>query len=225
MLVAQIAVFLQCLVDDPFQLRGDVRIEAHRSYWSPVQDRLEDDGLTVSPEYQLAGGHLVENRSEGEKIGAGVQLFRTGLLRRHVRNGAEPGTRAGQVLLIDSARDCVRHRSFARRTYRRPDLRQTEVENLGVAAFGDENVSGFDVAVHYAFGVRGVERVGDLDGQRKYQPGFHRLSADAVLQRQAIQELHHDERLAFMLSNLVDRADVGMVQGRSRTRFAAETFQ
>jgi hypothetical protein len=54
---------------------------------------------------------------------------------------------------------------------------------------------------------------------------FKGPTTDAVLQRQAIQELHHDEGLAFVLSNLVDGADVGMVEGGSCTGFAAETFQ
>ena len=45
------------------------------------------------------------------------------------------------------------------------DLGETEIENFGVAALGDENIGGLDVAVNDAFGVRGVERVGDFDGE------------------------------------------------------------
>jgi hypothetical protein len=34
--------------------------------------------------------------------------------------------------------------------------------------------------------------------------------SDAVLQHYAVQELHGDERLAVLVVNFVDRADVGM---------------
>ena len=49
-------------------------------------------------------------------------------------------------------------------------LREAEVENFGVAALGDENICGLDVAMDDAFGVRGVERVGDFDGERSRSP-------------------------------------------------------
>ena len=54
---------------------------------------------------------------------------------------------------------------------------------------------------------------------------LHRPARDPVLQRQAIQKLHGDERLAVVLADLVNRADVGMVQRRGRLRFAPEALQ
>jgi len=46
-------------------------------------------------------------------------------------------------------------------------FRQAEVENLGVTALGDKNIGRFDVAMHDPFEVGGVQRVGDLDGERQ----------------------------------------------------------
>jgi hypothetical protein len=43
-----------------------------------------------------------------------------------------------------------------------------------------------------------------------------------LLQRHAVKEFHSDEDAAVGIANVVDRADVGMVQGRSSTRFALE---
>jgi hypothetical protein len=40
-----------------------------------------------------------------------------------------------------------------------------------------------------------------------------------------LEKLHGDEGLALVLANLVNRADVGMVQGRRSTRFALESLQ
>ena len=44
---------------------------------------------------------------------------------------------------------------------------------------------------------------------------IQRTVADQGLQRLAVEELHDNERLPFVLPHLVEGADVGMVQGRS----------
>ena len=46
-----------------------------------------------------------------------------------------------------------------------------------------------------------------------------------VLQRQPIQKLHDDEALLALLDNVVNRADVGMIQCRGGFRFTPETGQ
>jgi hypothetical protein len=71
----------------------------------------------------------------------------------------------------------------------------------------------------------GVERVGDLDCHFQQGLEFHGASGDPILECHAIQELHGDERLLVVLSDFVDRADVGMVQRGGGTRFAAEAFE
>jgi len=40
----------------------------------------------------------------------------------------------------------------------------------------------------------------------------HRASRDAVLQGQAFKEFHSDERMFILLADIVDRADVGVIQ-------------
>src|SRR5882724_6637688 len=46
-----------------------------------------------------------------------------------------------------------------------------------------------------------------------------------MLQGHAVQKLHDQERMAVLLSDLIDRADVGMVEGRSSLSFSLETSQ
>ncbi len=46
-----------------------------------------------------------------------------------------------------------------------------------------------------------------------------------MLQGQAIQVLHGDEGLAILFANVVDGADVGMVEGRGRLGLAAKALQ
>jgi len=55
--------------------------------------------------------------------------------------------------------------------------------------------------------------------------GFHRTPADAMLQRQPVQKLHGDERVAVLIVDFVDRANVGMVQRGSSLRLALEAGQ
>ena len=43
-------------------------------------------------------------------------------------------------------------------------------------------------------------------------------------ERLALQVLHHQEIGAVLVTHVVERANVGMVQGRNRTRFALEAL-
>jgi hypothetical protein len=58
-----------------------------------------------------------------------------------------------------------------------------------------------------------VERIGNLDGEIEQSFRCERLSPNSVLQSLAFQKLHGDEGLSFVLPNLVNGADVGMIEG------------
>ncbi len=73
--------------------------------------------------------------------------------------------------------------------------------------------------------MRGIQRVRNLNPQIEQQFHLQRTTGDPVLQRRAFQKFHGDERLAVLLANLINRADVGMVQCGGRARFAPKTFQ
>jgi len=45
-----------------------------------------------------------------------------------------------------------------------------------------------------------------------------------LLQRHAVKEFHGDEDSAIGITNVVDRADIGVVQGRGSTRLALEAL-
>ncbi len=94
-----------------------------------------------------------------------------------------------------------------------------------MAAPGDENVGGLDVAMDDALGVGGVEGVGDLDGELQQDVGFERTAVDAVLQGDAFEVLHDDEGLSGGFIDFVDGADVGMIQRRGGAGFALEALE
>ena len=92
-----------------------------------------------------------------------------------------------------------------------------------MSSFGNEDVCWLNVTMDDARGVSGIERVGDLDTQREDVFGFQRTAGDTMFQRHPVQELHGDEGLTVRITDVVDGADVGMVQGRSRSRFALKS--
>jgi hypothetical protein len=76
-----------------------------------------------------------------------------------------------------------------------------------------------------AFGVGGVQSVGDLDAEIEHHLDFHRLAADAVLQRLALEQFHGNKSPALGSVNLVDSANVGMVKSRGSLGFALKTAE
>ena len=73
--------------------------------------------------------------------------------------------------------------------------------------------------------VRSVESICDLDGNIKDLSALQWLTRDHVFERLPLQKLHYDERLVLPLVNLMNRADVGVVQTRGGAGFALKTFQ
>ncbi len=220
-MITQPPIFLERFVDDGFELGGKLRVQTHRRQRRLVQDRVEQRRRRRPLERLRAGAHLVEDHAKGKQIGARVERLPERLLRRHVRNRAERRARAGQVALRRGRRRRGQG-GFGRRLEVRQHLRQTEVEHLGVTAPGHEDVGRLDVAMDDARSVRGVERVGNLDPKLDQLFERHRPVADPVFQRLAFEKLHRDEPLPAVLADLVNRADVRMVQRRRGARLAHE---
>ena len=70
-----------------------------------------------------------------------------------------------------------------------------------------------------AFAVRGIERVGDLDPEvenfvDRQWPLRHELK-----QCLALQKLHREERMSLYLADVMQRADIGMIQRRGSAAF------
>ena len=103
-------------------------------------------------------------------------------------------------------------------------LGETEIKELRLAAPGHKDVGGLDVAVDDPGRVRGVERIRNVDADVEDELVRDRLRTDSMLERLSFQELHHDELLALELADVVDRADVRMIQGRSSPRFPLKAF-
>ena len=87
------------------------------------------------------------------------------------------------------------------------------------------DVGRLDVPVHDARLVSRVERVGHLDRVVEEPIGGHGAAPDHVLEGFPLHHLHHDEGLPFVLPDVVDRADPGVVQARRQARLALEALE
>ena len=94
-----------------------------------------------------------------------------------------------------------------------------------MSAPSHENIGRLDVSVDDAFRVSSVKTLGNLDGQRQNQLGFHWPPGNSMLERLPIQKLHRNEWLALVLANFVDRANVRMIQGGRRLGFALKATE
>jgi hypothetical protein len=122
-----------------------------------MENRAEGRSGRAALEGRLAGRHLVKHYAKRENISARVELLPLHLFRRHIGHGAHGGAIGGEVP------DFLGEVIWAAVGSRRTGFGNTEIENLGVLALGDKDISGFDVAVNDLCGVRRIERIGDLD--------------------------------------------------------------
>ena len=105
-------------------------------------------------------------------------------------------------------------------------LRQAEIQNLRVSAFGDEDVCRLNVTMNNALAVCRVQPVGDFDGQidssSSVSNGRPAMRCFSVLPSRNSMAM---KARPCCLADLINGADVGMVQCRCRLRFALETRQ
>jgi hypothetical protein len=186
----------------------------------PLRIRVEDDGRRIPGEWRPSRRHLVEYGTEAEQIRPGVELFTARLLRRHEGHSADrcPGNR--EMFLRDGGgRQGGRGGPLPLR------FRQTEIENFCLAALRDEDVRRLDVAMNDLLLMRRVERVGNLN--RQFEQVWHRegLAGNPVLQRAPFEQLHRDEPRLVVLADVVNRADIRMVQRGRCARFALKALQ
>jgi hypothetical protein len=131
------------------------------------------------------------------------------LLRRHVCGRSH-----------DLAGDRAAHRN--RRRFGRSarecglgHLRQAEIQHLHRTIRFELDVRGLQVTMDDALLVRGLERVGDLVGDRQRLVERHRTVVDAVGERRPLDQLHHE----IVGADVVDVADVRMIQRRDGVDF------
>ncbi|HEY8429920.1 MAG TPA: hypothetical protein VIL20_16170, partial [Sandaracinaceae bacterium] len=130
----------------------------------------------------MAGEHLVGDEGEAVDVAAGVDGAARELLGAHVPRRADDGAAqrelrrvAGPLLLGD------------------PEVAHFDEVGL-VAARGEQDVVGLEIAVHDAARVRFAQRTRDLRDDAIHAREGHRSRGERVGERRALHELHHDEQ-------------------------------
>jgi len=91
-----------------------------------------------------------------------------------------------------------------------------------VSARSDEDIGRLDIAVDDASRVGDVEGICNLNPESDELVDWHGRIADEVLERPALEQLHDDEVFPAVFSDVVDGADVRVVQRGRRARLALE---
>ena len=152
-----------------------------------------------------AGEGFHQGHAQRPDVTALIGSFAGGLLRRNVgqRAGCAVGQGGGGFVHV----------------------RQAEVNNLHRALAGKHHVGRLHVAVHDVVGVRLGQSLRHLDADLYHFQNTERLGAgvDAMRQRLALIERHHDEGAAVgRFLDAVNDADVGMIERRGDARFLQE---
>jgi hypothetical protein len=76
--------------------------------------------------------------------------------------------------------------------------------------------------VNDSLGVRGIERVGNFDREVEDAGGLHGPAPDQGSEVLAFETLHGNEGFAMFLADVINRADIRVIQRGCRLGFAAE---
>ena len=224
-LIAQPRLFFERTGDDPIELRRKRGIQAQRRDGIAIENRLENHSGRFAAEWPAAGGHFIKDHAEREKVAAHVDVFAARLLGRHVGDGAHRSVRTRETFPANArCGSGGRAHRFAHAGLPIGWLRETKIQNLGTA-LREENIGGLDVAMHDAFRMSSVESAGHLHRDVEQFVHRHRLAIDAMPQRLAFEQLHDDERTGVLLVNLMNGADVGIVQRGCGAGFALKSLE
>src|SRR4029077_9399126 len=166
--------------------------------------------------------HFIKDQTESVDIGTSILWLVLQLLWSHIRHSLNKKT--GHCLHRDGFREVFLLLGH------RPDTMafcQTKIENLDsrtrMAVCYQHNVFGLDVPMDYALGMCHVEGVGDLNAQIEHRFDLLWLASNLVPEGLAFKQFHGDECPPIDLVNLMDRANVRVIERRGRLRLPLKT--
>src|SRR5215813_519927 len=104
-------------------------------------------------------------------------------------------------------------------------LGEAEVQEFYLAMLAYNNVLRLNVAMDDFHRVRGVEPSADLSGDIEHRLPGEATFCDQLAERVALDVLHHDVGLVVCFTDLKNRDDVWMTNGRSCASFTQESHR
>ena len=158
-------------------------------------------------EQAAPGQHLVQHDAQRVNIGAAVDLLALNALGGHVFDGSHHGA-------------LPRHAGFAEHAG------DAEIGHLDHVLRRDHDIRRLDVAVQDAHVVRVFDTLQGLAEQRHRSRCHHRFRiANDVVERGAVDELHHHVEVVAAAEEREERGGIGMVQLGEGDRLTAEARQ
>lgn len=184
----------QRLQTDALQLAGDRLVELPQRTRLARRDLLQQFADAVAAKRPPAREEFVADDAEAEDVAAAVNpvALAARLFGTHVHRRASQASVFAEVLLTQN---------------------QSEVGHIGLADDVEQNVGGFDVAMHQPLAMGVMQRLGDL---RHQVSGLCKGEARAVHllgQVAAVDELGHDVTQAVVgAADVVNGHDAGMIE-------------
>ena len=220
-LVAQAPVLLHGFRDYSLQLYRGLWVQTDRSHRFPAEDRLQNLPRGIAREGLRSRDHLVQDRPERVEVRPRVQLLSAApapetctppspSLSRHP--SAAPARLAvgssGSTLVFDTVR-----------------LASPKSSSFAWPRAVTKIFAGLMSLWTIPFAWAASSASTSSRPQLQHPLHLHRLAADQVLQGLALHQLHDDEGVSLVLADLVDHADVGMVERGGGTSLALEPLQ
>jgi hypothetical protein len=174
-----------------------------------VDDAVEQRRRVVGAERTDAGRHFEQHHAEGVEVGPRIHGTAFDLLGGHV------GQRAAALQVGGARGPCIL-------AGKRDETGEAEVEHLGPAARRDDHVARLQIPVHDALFVRGLEGLGNFQGDgtgARFRQGACRENR---CQRLAGHELEDEEVHVVFGVQIEQRGDVGVEESRESARLQAE---
>src|SRR5438876_3251902 len=188
-----LAVLGQRLVDHIFQIGREILqviLQRRRRLMNDLEQRR---GGIFAIEGHHAGEQFVEHDAAGKDIGAAIHHLGVDLLGRHVSDGADNLAGAGHGIVANAG--------------------DAEIHDLAIAVAQHHEIGGLDVAMDDAAAVRVSQAIAGLhDVSQLFYDGDLPVAGDDLIERLAVEELHHQIGIALMIAQVIDDDDVGVLQ-------------
>jgi hypothetical protein len=165
-----------------------------------------------------SGQHLIQHGTEGEDIARCIDRLPLGLLRRHIGHRAHDHAGRRHHLRQGQRRDIF----AAHRGRWRDKFGQPKIQYFDQSALVHHDVGRFQVAVNYACGMRARESLGGLHGVLYGQIRCQTTWGNQLRQGLPRDVLHNHEVKAILRTDVMNNADVGMLQPRDGFRLLLE---